>query len=107
MITLSKTQYFPRQYSLEDVLGLVPYWLDESDPRSAEEQLNAHYAHGGGWSPLEGWKLSASNSISYPGDSVLQPWAIATFREDTICAYESAWFAIIHPDRTFSVARMD
>lgn len=90
-----------------NILGYLPYWLSEADPRPARDQLNEHYQHGGGWNPFTGHTLRNDNSIKYPGDPVLPPRCTARLREETICVYDHAWVAIIQPDRSFEVCRMD
>jgi hypothetical protein len=88
-------------------LGLLPWMLDENDPRDAREQFNERYAHGGGWHPMGGFKLNPNNSLKYPGDPVLEPLAHLQFRNELIVFYDSSWVAIIQKDRTFEVCRMD
>jgi hypothetical protein len=36
-------------------LGLLPDFIDQNDPRSAREQFDANYGHGGGWHPIDGF----------------------------------------------------
>jgi len=88
-------------------LGLLPGMLSEHDPRSAKEQLHAGYPHGGGWQPFEGFKLAANNELHYPGDPPTLPLAMTELREELIVLYEHDWVAIIQPDRSFEVCRMD
>lgn len=91
----------------EEHLGLIPTFLREGDPRSAAEQFEEHYAHGGGWRPMPGWELYES-SLCYPGDE--RPYALLAetrLREETIRVYDGAWVAIIQPDGKFEVSRMD
>lgn len=88
-------------------LGLIPSFLIESDPRSAREQINEHYSHGGGWSDFKGFTLNDDNSITYSGDPPLPPRASLKFRHELVVVYDHAWVAIIQPDRTFSIARID
>ena len=90
-----------------EMLGLLAYWLDDEDPRPAKDQFNGHYAHGGGWRPFKGFKLSESNWLIYPEDPPLQPLAQCQFRNELIVFYEHAWVAIIHKDRYFEACRMD
>lgn len=94
-------------YALEDIVGFIPEFLDEADPRPAAIQIDTAYGHGGGWRPSSKFTLNEDNSIQYPGDPVLEPWAIAEFRGDLIVVYESGYTAIIKPDRSFEVARLD
>ena len=61
------------RYSVE-TLGLVPMFLTDADPRPAAEQFEENYAHGGGWSPFEGFTLDTDNmELSYPGDPAIFP----------------------------------
>jgi len=88
-------------------LGPLEYMLTERDPRSAREQLDTGYKHGGGWNPFQGFRLTGNNSLVYPGDPPIHPIAIAYLRDEQINLYPSDWVAIIQPDRTFEVCRMD
>lgn len=88
-------------------LGELPYMLNSNNPKSAREQLNDGYPHGGGWNPFNGFCLGKNNSLTYPGDPPLKPLAEAKLREETIILYSHSWVAIIQPDRSFEVCRMD
>lgn len=93
--------------TLDDV-GLIPHWLDEEDPRPATEQLDEHYAHGGGWRPFPGFALNfKSLQMSYPGDPPMFPLAIMRLRKEMILVYPHAWVVVIRPNRTYEVCRMD
>lgn len=99
----------PRAQQLHrfDVLGYLEHMLLTSDPRPAFEQINERYAYGGGWRPLEGWELDENDKLKYPGDPALTPIAHTKLRDELIILYPHAWVAIIQPDRSFEVARMD
>jgi hypothetical protein len=88
-------------------LGLLPGMLDLDDPRPAKEQFNENYQHGGGWLPMKGHTLSERNWLHYPGDQPLRPLAQLQFRDELIIYYDSSFVAIIQPDRSFEVCRMD
>jgi hypothetical protein len=93
-------------------LGFIPSFLSEDDPRGAREQLDSNYAHGGGWRPLEGWKIVNKNIliipiIQYPGDPPLKPFAMTGLRDEVIYFYPHAQVMIVQPDGHFEVARMD
>jgi hypothetical protein len=95
-----------------EVFGKIPEFLDPKDPRPACEQFHQRYAHGGGWHPMKGWQLLEDNSIWYStGDeedeSPLVPLAQIKFRNESIFIYDHAWVAIIQPDRSFEISRMD
>lgn len=91
----------------DDLVGLIPSFLSENDPRPAAEQFNERYAHGGGWAPLRGWRLRADNSIQYPDDPSLSPVAMMWLHDETIFIYPHAWVCIVQADGTYEVARMD
>lgn len=90
------------------MLGQVPHWLIETDPRPAREQLNERYRFGG-WQPLSGCKLldAATGVYKYPGDPPQKPIAVIEFRDEKIFAYPSEFWGILRADGAFEVARMD
>ena len=93
-----------------EMLGYLPGFLSENDPRSAREQLDANYQHGGGWNPLPGWKIvnPLTASIQYPGDPKLHPFAMAVLHgTEQIFFYRHAQVAIIRSDGSFEIARLD
>jgi hypothetical protein len=91
-----------------DHVGLIPSFLDPDDPRPAHEQFNTNYAHGGGWWPMSGFTLDLESKVlTYPGDPPCEPLALIPFREERIYIYESAFVAIVQPDNTYEVSRMD
>lgn len=108
-----KVTYF--HHRAEGLLGFIPSFLSESDPRPAAEQFNERYAHGGGWSPMKGWTTerfdgpngSHSLSIRYPGDPPYRPIARIQLRDEHIWIYQNAWVAIEQADGAVEIARMD
>lgn len=96
--------YNPSQYET----GYLPSFLDPNDPRSAAEQIDANYAHGGGWRPMSGHTMNANTQfLKYPGDPALAPIAHGWLRHEQIVLYNSSVVAIIQPDGSFQVARVD
>lgn len=89
------------------LVGEIPFWLDEDDPRPAREQLDSHYQHGGGWLPFDGFKLDRNMTLTYPGDPPMKPFAFMLLREEKIVFYPHAWVMILQPDGTFEICRMD
>jgi hypothetical protein len=67
-------------------LGLIPDFIFEWDERSAAEQINERYAHGGGWRPMTSGKWSLSDRFgSSPGELI---WTDGTNNESyEIVAY--------------------
>jgi hypothetical protein len=91
-----------------EVLGYLPSFLNDSDPRPAKEQLDANYRHGGGWQPLPGWKLDPRTlTLRYPGDPPYEPIAMTVLHGDRIVFYPYSQVMILAPDGGYEVARMD
>lgn len=89
-------------------LGLLPAMLDDRDERTAREQIDANYQHGGGWRPIPEFTMSRlSLAIKYPGDPALTAIATAKLRTETIVFYEGKFVAIIQESGDFEVARID
>jgi hypothetical protein len=89
-----------------EMLGFIPEFLSEDDPRPAREQINDKYGHGGGWRPLPGFRMT-ENALHYPEDP---PYALlfeTTLHDEVIRFYNYAWVAIISADGSFEVCRMD
>lgn len=87
-------------------LGLIPYMLNDKDAAPAKEQLHRGYAHGGGWRPFNKFKM-VDGCLVYPGDPPFQPIAEMKLRNERIVLFTSDWVAIIQPDGSYEVARMD
>lgn len=87
-----------------DLTYLAPM-LDESDPRPAAEQFNERYVYGG-WNPQPKFTMRGT-ALLFPGDPPMRPVAYTTLREEIILLYEGDWVAIVQPDGSFEVARMD
>lgn len=99
----------PYQMTIKQIawrLGNLPYFLSEADPRPAREQFDANYKFGG-WRPFDGFKLMTNNALVYPGDPPIHPLAQTKLRDELILLYPHGWVAIIQPDRSFEVCKMD
>jgi hypothetical protein len=92
---------------IHDRVGVIPSFLHEEDPRPARQQFDDRYRHGGGWNPVNGFEMKRNGHLRYPGDPPLQALAYIKLRKELIIVYEHAFVAIIQPDETFEVARMD
>jgi hypothetical protein len=91
-----------------EMLGYIPDMLHEEDPRSAREQLDSNYQHGGGWQPFEGFEMLPNGNLQYPGDPCTLLLAEAMLHgKEMIRFYNHSWVAIVQPDGTFEVSRMD
>ena len=74
----------------QEMLGLIPLFLSEHNPANALDQL--HLAYG---------------NMQYPGDPETILLAEGRLRDEIIRIYVRAWVAIVQPDGTFEVSRMD
>lgn len=89
-----------------EMLGLLPAFFDEADPRPAKQQLDENYAHGGGWSPFQGFQLT-ERGLQYPDDPPMLLIAEAKLRDETIRLYEGSWLVILQPDGSWETSRVD
>ncbi len=89
-----------------EMLGIIPSFLDEDDPRPAREQIASSYC--GGWSPFDGpVKMLPNGDFSYPGDPPTKLLAETRLRDEVIRFYDHAWVAIVQPDGSFEIDRLD
>lgn len=91
-------------------LGFLPMFLNDSNPKDAVTQLNDSYAHGGGWHDFKGFELIKQGdryALAYPGDPPMRELARTKLRNELVVLFEASWVAVIQPDETFRVARMD
>ena len=91
-------------------LGFIPDILLDSDPRPMKEQINDRYRHGGGWHPISGMTLLDGGTMQYPGDPLFEPVArieLEDGRGEFAYFYEHDFVAIVQPNGSYEVARMD
>jgi hypothetical protein len=88
--------------------------LSPHDERPAKAQLNTGYRHGGGWLSFDGFTLIRPDvddpltwRLTYPEDPEYRALAYTTLREETIVLFPYAWVAIVQPDGSFDIARLD
>lgn len=89
----------------KDMLGYLPGFLSEIDPRKASEQIARRYV--GGWQRFPGFTMLENGNLKYPGDPETQLLFESKLHEETIRLYEYSWLAIIQADGTYEVARLD
>jgi len=94
-------------FNSEYHLGWIPTFLNENDPDPAWRQIDKNYGHGGGWNPQNGFRMTASRSLLYPGDPPMVALAVAQLREEKIYVYDYGYVAILQPDGLYEVARVD
>lgn len=104
--------YLENGFMPEDI-GLIPTFLSPSDKRSAVEQFDERYAHGGGWRDFEGFILErptedkATWFLQYPDDPPMALAAHTRLGDETVLVFEYAWVAVVQPDGSYRIARMD
>lgn len=89
-----------------EAVGYIPGWLSEEDERGAVEQIHTSYGHGGGWHNFEGFLLR-DDELIYPGDPPMKKLSEAKLRDERIIVYQHGWVAVVQPDNSFRVARID
>jgi hypothetical protein len=96
-------------FSPDDLLGTIPHMLSEDDPAGAVDQIDRAYKDiGGGWHDSRGHELAAERGqLIYTGDRPRQLLAEATLRDERILFFNGAWIAVVQPDGSFRVARID
>ncbi len=102
----------PLNWTNSDAAGLLTRFLYEEDPRSAAEQLDDRYQHGGGWRTIKGFTLKKGTNydqyyIFYPGDPPYLEVSRTQLRKEIVVLFQSAWVAVIQPDGNFEIARID
>lgn len=90
-----------------EMLGFLPEFLSDEDPRPAREQIDANYSHGGGWVPFKGFEMLPNGNLKYPEDPEVELIAETRLRDETIRFYNYAWLVIIQLDGSWEVARID
>ncbi len=96
-----------------DMLGFIPTFLSDEDPRSAREQFDYHYAFAGGWRPQKGFSMDEAGTLTYgdpndeDADPPLEVLCESVLREERIYFYHHAYVAIVQKNGSFEVCRMD
>lgn len=88
-----------------DMMGFIPSFISEEDPRPVKEQIAERYVSG--WHPMPGFKMLPNGNLQYPGDPPVALLFEAKLREEVLRFYNSAWFAIVQPDGSFEASRLD
>jgi hypothetical protein len=87
-------------------LGLLPSLLSDTDPRPVKEQIESNYSYGGGWQPLAGFTIN-KQGLCFPGDPPMRLLAESRLRDERLLFFECDWLAVVQPDGSFQVSRMD
>jgi hypothetical protein len=91
-----------------DDLGFLADFVSESDPRSAVEQFDDNYAHGGGWFDYVGLTLDHDTyALKHSGDPDMHPIFMSILRDELILVYPLSWVVVVQPDQSYRAARLD
>lgn len=89
-----------------EMLGFLPGFLSEDDPRPAKEQFNERYISG--WHSFPGFTFDKEKlQLNYPGDPPMVAIASTMLRNEEIILFQHAWVLILQDDGTWDVSRMD
>lgn len=92
----------------QEALGYLPLYLSDSDQRPAAVQFQERYGPiGGGWTPTKQKIELKPDGLHFPGDPVMPPLAETKLGDETIRFYDCSWVAIIQPDGSYEIARID
>lgn len=102
----------PTQWTDFYSAGFLPEIIQSGDDRPAAEQLDARYAHGGGFMPFEGftlnrWETVGKAFITYPEDPPLREVSRAVLRDETLILFECEWLAIVQKGGSYKITRVD
>ena len=113
MISIKLDNQVPWE-DLHAMLGYIPNWLAHPSfsKLPAQQAIDVNYQHGGGWHSFEGFILSKSGALRYPGDPLLHPLVkfirTCNGKEEVIYQYRHGWVAVTDADHsTLDVARID
>lgn len=94
-----------------EMLGFIPSFLSDDDPRPAREQINERYQHGGGWRPFQGF-IMIPDGLLYKGDPMMRLLYETVLhstsdKPEVIRFYQHDWLAIVQRDGSYEIARLD
>jgi hypothetical protein len=93
--------------------GFIPEFLRDSDPRPAWKQIDANYAHGGGWQPTSGFKIGEIDEVNgtarirFPGDPEFRSLGCMIFRDELLFLFEASFVMAKGRSGDWEVARLD
>ena len=89
-----------------EMLGFIPSFMDEADPRPLKEQFQEKYSFGGGWFPIHGFDRDGT-TLKYPEDPPLNPLCAIFFKNEVLYFYPHSLVLIEQENGKWEVARMD
>jgi len=100
------------EFSNPMLIGLIPEIITDRDPRPVHEQIESGYAHGGGWRPMPGFRLTCSSVagksvLNYPVDPALHEISRAQIGEELVMVFDCDFVVVVAANGGFAVTRMD
>jgi len=95
-------------YMLEELLGMLPYWVKETpEDEGLRESLEAKYGMGALFD-MKGGVVKEDGTYCYPEDPNLAPYCKCERRNETYFQYDYGIIAIVYKDgRETFVSRLD
>mgnify|MGYP006921446363 CR=1 FL=1 len=95
-------------FAPEVMLGSIPSFLSADDPADAVTQIDRAYDQFGGWRDSAKWRIDYVNGRAhYPGDPPRVLIAEARLRDELILFFNGAYIAVMQPDGSHRMARID
>jgi hypothetical protein len=102
------------EWTNEEAAGMLPEILRPDDPRPVKEQLNDRYSHGGGFMASKGFtfkkegdKAILSYEIEDDDPEIYQEWSRSKVNDEELYLFDASFMAIVQPDGTYEVTRVD
>jgi hypothetical protein len=96
------------QATLLQACGYLPLFMVPHDPRSAKDQLTESYGFGELLPAPPGLKFNPeTQTMTYPGDPEMYPFALLKLRKEKVYIYPHAWVCIVQEDGSYFTTRMD
>ena len=87
-----------------DMLGFLPEFFSEDDPRGAVEQFDDAYQ--GGWHDMKGFTFDPKTmTLDYPGDPPTKALAMTMLREEFIILFQHEWLMVLQKDGSHRICR--
>jgi hypothetical protein len=87
-----------------EMLGYLPDFFSEDDPRGAVEQFDDAYL--GGWHDMDGFTFNQkAMTIDYPGDPPTKALAMTILRDEHIILFDHEWLMVLQKDGSNRITR--
>lgn len=91
---------------IQSLLGMIPFWLDNSEEETAFNALKSQYLYGF-MSESKDTEIEEDGTYLYPGDPPIYPIVKITRGKETVYIYHYGLVAIVQPNGDSYATRMD